>query len=160
MYACRGWNPGLALPISLLTSPAFEPLCGQQFFYGAAVAAAAAGPPPIPFADLSATNLAAVFTSLLSRTYRDGAQRLAVALELENGTAACLEHFHSSLPLSNMVCDLSTLLGERPSLGRYYYPRLGIKVSDEVPHSYSLTSYSFLLPYILLLPTPVHQGER
>ena len=29
LYACRGLNPGLALPISLLTSPAFEPLCGQ-----------------------------------------------------------------------------------------------------------------------------------
>ena len=28
-YACRGFNPGPALPIPLLTSPAFERLCGQ-----------------------------------------------------------------------------------------------------------------------------------
>ena len=29
LYACRVWNPGLAPPIPLLISPAFEPLRGQ-----------------------------------------------------------------------------------------------------------------------------------
>ena len=33
-YACRGLNPGLALPIPLLTSPAFELLCGQTILLG------------------------------------------------------------------------------------------------------------------------------
>ena len=28
-YACRGWNPGLALPIPLLTNPGFGLSCGQ-----------------------------------------------------------------------------------------------------------------------------------
>ena len=29
VYACRGWNPGLALPIPLLTNPGFGLSCGQ-----------------------------------------------------------------------------------------------------------------------------------
>jgi len=90
------------------------------------------GPPPIPFAALNVPALADAMAALQSPKYREGARRLSVQICAEDGLEAGIADFNRHLPLPDMVCDVATLLGERGGLARHYYPKLKLKVSDEV----------------------------
>ena len=118
---------GLNLGLPTLCCPFF----GDQFFYAHAVAARKAGPPPIPFEALTAAKLGRALADLCDPSYAEHARRVMEGIRAENGLEGGLADFNRHLPLRDMVCDVSTLLGER-CLGRHYYPSLRIKVSDEV----------------------------
>ena len=118
---------GLRLGLPTLCCPFF----GDQHFYAQACAAVGAGPPPIDFDRLSVPRLASAMSELTDARYRRKAAELAQSINAEDGLETGFSHFHSCLPLPDMVCDVATLLGER-ALGRVYYPVLRLKVSDEV----------------------------
>ena len=135
---------GLRLALPTLVCPFF----GDQFFYGAAVAACGAGPAPLPFDELTVGQLAEAFQALLSPRYVDGARRVAEGIRQENGLEAGLADFSRQLPLTDVVCDVSTLMHEK-GVGRVYYPRLRIKVGSGARPSPSLCS-----PRGLRVPVP------
>ena len=118
---------GLRLALPSMCCPFF----GDQFFYGHCIAANGCGPYPIAFTEMSVDKLSAAFEAILEPRYADGARRMAARIESENGLEVGLSDFNRQLPLADMVCDVSTLLGER-GVGRVYYPALRLKVSDEV----------------------------
>ena len=118
---------GLKLALPTMCCPFF----GDQFFYGHCVAASGCGPPPIPFSKLTVQSLADSFNSILHPQYAEGAKRMSVQINAENGLENGLDDFNRHLPLASMVCDVATLMQER-GLGRWYYPALRIKVCDEV----------------------------
>ena len=118
---------GLRLGLPTMCCPFF----GDQFFYSHAVAASGCGPAPLPFESLTVAKLVDRFQSILEPKYKEGATRMAAKINAENGLEAGLAAFNTHLPIWDVVCDVSTLLGEKEA-GRHFYPALRLKVSDEV----------------------------
>ena len=118
---------GLKLSLPTMCCPFF----GDQFFYGATVHATGCGPEAIPFNKLTVTKLAAKFDEILKPEYAEGVAKMSVKIKAENGLENGLDDWYRHLPLSSMVCEVSTLMSEK-GLARWYYPAIGIKVCDEV----------------------------
>ena len=64
-------------------------------------------------------SLADSFNSILHPQYAEGAKRMSVQINAENGLENGLDDFNRHLPLASMVCDVATLMQER-GLGRWY----------------------------------------
>ena len=89
------------------------------------------GPKPCPIDELSDGILAQKFIELKDPEIIANARDMAAKMALEDGVRGGLEHFLKSLPVDNMHCDVSLLLGEtRPA--KVVLEGSGLKVSMEV----------------------------
>eukprot|EP00536_Pseudo-nitzschia_multiseries_P018198 jgi/Psemu1/328760/estExt_fgenesh1_pg.C_22480001 len=107
------------------------PFFGDQYMWGAMVFRAGVGPEPCPVDDLTSAILSEKLTQLTSKSVREKARKLSENMGLENGVLAGLEHFCASLPVDNMMCDVSLVLGES-KLAKYSMCRGRIHISNEV----------------------------
>jgi UDP:flavonoid glycosyltransferase YjiC (YdhE family) len=118
---------GLRYGLPTLVCPFF----GDQPFWGAMVERAGVGPKPCPIDELSCDRLAQKFVELKDPRIIANARDMAAKMALEDGVRGGLEHFLQSLPVDNMHCDVSLLLGEtRPA--KVVLEGSGLKVSMEV----------------------------
>jgi len=107
------------------------PFFGDQFMWGAMVERAGVGPKPCPVGKLTSKVLANKIVELTSDSIRKRAMELSENMARENGVRAGLEHFCESLPVDNMMCDVSLILGES-KLAKYSLCRGRIHISHEV----------------------------
>lgn len=70
------------------------------------VARSGAGPAPLPYSELTSRALAAAISHAMTPDSRACARNLAERLLTESGVKAAVKHFHSSLPLNALRCDL------------------------------------------------------
>ncbi|KAL6232331.1 hypothetical protein BDW75DRAFT_22879 [Aspergillus navahoensis] len=85
---------------------AVVPFFGDQPFWGNLVAASGAGPKPIPYRDVTATNLAEAIAFCLHPQALHAAQNIASRIQYEDGVKTAVYSFHRNLPLDKMQCDL------------------------------------------------------
>lgn len=90
------------------------------------VANAAAGPRPIPYADLTADNLARGIRYCLSEQAVAAAASIAAKIESEAGVRAAARSFHRQLPLERIRCDL---IPSEPAVWAYSKSKRPIKLS-------------------------------
>ena len=112
------------------------PFFADQFMWAEMVFRAGVGPKPCPVGNLTADILADKFKLLLSEEIKTKVATVADEMNSEDGISTGLDHFLSSLPVDNMLCDVSILMGNKPQLAQY---RMGrhklereIKISVEV----------------------------
>jgi hypothetical protein len=104
--------------------------------WGYFVEQAGVGPKACPVNKLTSEILAQKFTDLSSEEMQKAAQLLSVQMKMEDGIEGGRDHFTSSLPRENMLCDVGLLLGEY-TMARYELigtglRRHGIKVGSEM----------------------------
>jgi len=101
------------------------PFFADQHMWGAMVHRAGVGPAPCPVDDLTVDILTSKLQELTSDTIITRAKALSVSMNEENGVNGGLKHFCEGLPIDNMVCHLSLILGEsalaKHSLQTYKY---------------------------------------
>lgn len=112
------------------------PFFGDQFMWAEMVNRAGVGPSPCPVQDLTKEILTERFTQLQDPKIIEKAQRTAEQMAKEDGIQGGLDHFLEDLPLDNMLCDISLLLGE-VQLAKYQVwrrhkiPETGLKLCIE-----------------------------
>lgn len=94
------------------------PFFADQYMWGNFVEKAGVGPKPCPASKLTTDRLVGAFRQLTNEEFSHRATLLASRMNAENGIEDGLGHFLDSLPRSEMLCDVSTLLGES-ALARY-----------------------------------------
>lgn len=99
--------------------------------WGAMVYRAEVGPEPCPVDNLTLDILASKLKDLTKERTREKAVALSALMNEENGVKGGLDHFLSSLPIDNMLCDVSLLMGES-KLARYRIRKNNVKISLEV----------------------------
>lgn len=107
------------------------PFFADQYMWGAMVNRAGVGPVPCPVDDLTAEILTAKLQELTSKDIKDRAMKLSVTMNAENGVEGGLKHFCEGLPLDNMMCDVSLILGESV-LAKYALKKGKIHISQEI----------------------------
>jgi len=107
------------------------PFFGDQYMWGAMVHRAGVGPKPCPVDKLTSTILIEKLTELTSATITQKATELSQNMGKENGVVSGLEHFCDSLPVDNMMCDVSLIMGES-TIAKYALSRNRIHISHEV----------------------------
>lgn len=107
------------------------PFFGDQFMWADTVYRAAVGPKYCPIKDLEEDILAQALKDLRDPTIKLNAEKMAAAMAKENGIQGALDHFMDFLPVDNMFCDVSMLMGE-VRRARYFLPGSDLKVSVEV----------------------------
>lgn len=107
------------------------PFFADQFMWGAMVHRAGAGPAPCPVDDLTADILTKKLQELTSDVIKGRATELSKTMNAENGVKGGLEHFIQSLPVDNMMCDVSLLLGESV-IAKYSLQKGRIHISYEM----------------------------
>ncbi len=96
------------------------PFFGDQHFWGEMVKRAKVGPPPVPIGELDEQKLAEGLRVLIGEEARAAAKAVAAGMAQESGVLGGQQSFHHHLPLDDMVCDVSTLLGT-PQPAELYY---------------------------------------
>ena len=124
---------GLRLGLPTFICPFF----GDQFMWGAFVAMAGVGPKACPITKLTAETLAEKLKDLSSADLQARAKQLASDMARENGIEGGRDHFIDSLPVDNMLCDVSLVLGETQLarhrvIGSGGLRHHGLKVGSEV----------------------------
>jgi hypothetical protein len=101
--------------------------------WGEMVKRAGVGPPPCPIDGLTAELLSQKLNELCKPEVVARAAEVAQGMAEEDGVSAGLEHFLSSLPVHNMICDVSLLLvPPEARAARYRLKGCRLKVSKEV----------------------------
>ncbi len=112
------------------------PFFADQFMWAEMVFRAGVGPKPCPVGNLTADILAEKFKLLLSEEVKAKVVTVADKMNREDGISTGLEHFLSSLPVDNMLCDVTLLMGDKPQIARYKLGRhdieQDIKISAQV----------------------------
>ncbi|KAL4973118.1 hypothetical protein BDW66DRAFT_162365 [Aspergillus desertorum] len=85
---------------------AIVPFFGDQPFWGNLVAASGAGPKPIPYRDVTASNLAEAIGFCLQSQSRHAAQKIASRMQYEDGVKAAVDSFHRNLPLDKLAAQI------------------------------------------------------
>ncbi|KAH8899439.1 UDP-Glycosyltransferase/glycogen phosphorylase [Thozetella sp. PMI_491] len=83
------------------------PFFGDQPFWGSMIARAGAGPAPIPFAKLTAENLAAAITEAVKPETQARAEELGAKIREEQGADVGGKSFHQFLNTRNMRCSIA-----------------------------------------------------
>ena len=96
-----------AAGISLGKPTVIIPFFGDQPFWGAMVAKAGAGPTPIPYKQLTSTNLAAAIDEALKPSTLTRAQELGARIASEKGTDAGAQSFQDNLGIDNLRCAVA-----------------------------------------------------
>lgn len=109
------------------------PFFGDQFMWGEMVKRAGVGPAPCPVDGLTADLLSQKLEELCKPEVVARAAEVARRMALEDGVSAGLDHFLTSLPVHNMVCDVSLLLvPPEARAARFRLKGCRLKVSKEV----------------------------
>mmetsp|Transcript_21339 Transcript_21339/g.32888 ORF Transcript_21339/g.32888 Transcript_21339/m.32888 type:complete len:853 (+) Transcript_21339:162-2720(+) len=109
------------------------PFFADQFMWAEMVHRAGVGPPPCPVNKLTVAILEERLKLLQDDGIKKSAQETAEKMQKEDGIQGGLEHFLSSLPRENMLCDVSLLLGEiKAAKFRFRVLDREIKVCPEV----------------------------
>ncbi len=115
------------------------PFFGDQFFWGHYCYKRGVGPKPLPFSELTSSELMAGFEVLRLESVHESAEAIAKAFSCENGVEEGVSCFFKHLPLKHMVCDVSLYLkGDRPLIARRWCQDCELKLSvlaDEAIHS-------------------------
>ena len=120
---------GLRFGLPTLVCPFF----GDQFMWGEMVNRAGLGPEPMPHGKLTADKLAAKFRQLCDAETRARCAQVAAQMAREDGVVAGAEHFLSSLPRHNMLCDVGLLLSPPEArLATWRLKRTRLKVCTKV----------------------------
>ncbi|GKZ46011.1 hypothetical protein AbraIFM66951_008895 [Aspergillus brasiliensis] len=102
------------------------PFFGDQPFWGNMVARSGAGARPIPYASLSAENLAGAIAFSLKPAAAESARDIALKMQHESGVAAAVRSFHRHLPLHKMRCSL---IPNQPATWTYKRSKKSLKLS-------------------------------
>ncbi len=115
------------------------PFFGDQFFWGHYCYERGVGPRPLPFRELTSSQLMAGFEVLHLQATCESAKSMAKAFSCENGVEEGVRCFFKHLPLKHMVCDVSLYVkGDKPLIARFWCSDCELKLSvfaDEVIHS-------------------------
>lgn len=107
------------------------PFFADQHMWGAMIYRAGAGPAPCPIDDLTADKLAVKLKELTAKSIAQRAKALSKTMNEESGVKGGLQHFCEDLPVDNMMCDVSLILGE--SVLAKHTIRMGkINISHEI----------------------------
>jgi sterol 3beta-glucosyltransferase len=107
------------------------PFFADQHMWGAMVHRAGVGPAPCPVDTLTAEILTEKLKELTSKTIKKRAEELSGFMNEENGVMGGLQHFCEALPVDNMMCDVSLILGESV-LAKHSLVRGRIHISREI----------------------------
>ena len=107
------------------------PFFADQHMWGAMVHRAGVGPAPCPVDTLTTKILTEKLKELTSETIKKRAVELSRTMNAENGVRGGLEHFCEALPVDNMMCDVSLILGES-ILAKHSLVRGRIHISHEI----------------------------
>ena len=110
------------------------PFFADQYMWGEMVCRAGVGPKPCPVWKLTTERLVQKLTELQSPEIQTKAQALATKMGKEDGISTALQHFLTSLPRNNMLCDVGLIMGEA-NLAKFTINsrrRTTLKVSLEV----------------------------
>ena len=88
------------------------PFFGDQFLWAKRCRDLGLGPKPVPITDVTLSAVYEAFKDLSSPTISYNAQRVSQRLAAEDGPANAVAAFYRMLPLRNMVCEISILLGQ------------------------------------------------
>lgn len=78
----------------------------SQPFWGNMVETAGAGPKPIPYKDLTSSNLGDAVRFCLSPGAISAAREISMRMVHESGVRTAVESFHRQLPFQTLSCDL------------------------------------------------------
>ncbi len=123
------------------------PFFADQFLWADAVHKAAVGPKSCPVKDLDEEILVAALKDLRKPTMQHNAKKLAAEMAKEDGIQGGVDHFMDFLPVDNMFCDVSMLMGE-VRRARYYLPGSDLKVSVEVAALVEMAKDKFTFPML------------
>ena len=107
------------------------PFFGDQFMWGAMIHRSGVGPEPCPVQKLTVEILSQKLAELQSKKYKDAASVLSSKMLKEDGIQGGLDHFLSDLPIDNMLCDVSLIMGETRK-AKFKLGASEIKLSMEV----------------------------
>jgi len=88
------------------------PFFADQFMWAEMVRRAGVGPSPIEITKLTPDILTEKFLELKKTDIQKAAKLMAQKMMKEDGIQGGLDHFLTSIPRENMLCDVSLLLGE------------------------------------------------
>jgi sterol 3beta-glucosyltransferase len=110
------------------------PFFADQHMWGEMVRRAGVGPAPCAVAKLTTEILVEKLLELQKPEIRAKAQAVAKQMATEDGISTGLDHFLTSLPRDNMLCDVGLIMGEKNHATFQIYSRYGkkLKVSSEV----------------------------
>lgn len=108
------------------------PFFGDQFMWGAMIHRSGVGPAPCPVHKVTVELLSEKLIELLSNQYQEAAASMASKMQKEDGIKEGLNHFLSALPIDNMLCDVSLIMGEAKIAKYKLEIRGNIKLSMEV----------------------------
>ncbi len=124
------------------------PFFGDQYLWAEAVHRASVGPRFCPVKDLNQDILVNALKELKNcPKIRMNAKKMADAMARENGIQGIMDHFMDFLPVDNMFCDVSMLMGE-VRRARYYLPGSNLKVSVEVAALVEMSKDRFTFPML------------
>lgn len=106
------------------------PFFADQYLWADKVFEAGVGPKFCPVKELDVNILADALQELKKPSIKKRAKKMAKAMKTENGIQGAIDHFMDFLPVDNMFCDVSMIMGE-VRRARYFLPGSNLKVSVE-----------------------------
>jgi len=107
------------------------PFFGDQYLWADVVYQKKVGPKFCPVKDLTGDILIKALIELQRLEIKENARKMSATMAKEDGVQCGLHHFMDFLPVDNMFCDVSMLMGE-VKRARYYLPNSHLKISIEV----------------------------
>jgi len=107
------------------------PFFGDQFFWAEVLFQGKLGPQPCPVSKLDWPLVMNGLEVLFSPTTIQAVAIVGEKMRAENGVEGAIHAFYKHLPLSDMLCDVSILLGES-RLAQVYCKECCLKMSTEV----------------------------
>ena len=124
------------------------PFFADQYLWADKVFEAGVGPRSCPVKDLDVNILVDTLKRLRNHELKANAEKMSVAMGKEDGIQGAMDHFMNFLPVDNMFCDVSMLLGE-VRRARYFLPGSNLKVSVEIAALLDLRKDNpFLQPFL------------
>lgn len=106
------------------------PFFADQYLWADKVYEANVGPKFCPVKELSVDILVYALQQLRNPIILNNAKNISIAMKQEDGIQGAMDHFMDFLPVDNMFCDVSMLMGE-VRRARYFLPGSRLKVSVE-----------------------------
>lgn len=136
--------------------------------WGAMIHRSGVGSAPCPVHKVTVELLSEKLIELLSNEYQEAAASMASKMQKEDGIKEGLNHFLSSLPIDNMLCDVSLIMGEAKKakfrLETSGYIKLSMEVASYIEHSNLLINHGLerliVKRYYLGYPDTCFEGYR
>lgn len=88
------------------------PFFGDQHFWGEMIYRRKLGPRPVAVETLDFTTVIDSFSRLIDKKIISNAAEISKKLGSEDGVENAVASFYRHLPIQNMICDVSILLGQ------------------------------------------------